>query len=255
VPQVDKGTCRSLGSGYPRVAFAADSKRFVLALHEYQPEFGVLKLLDQDGIELAELARSEGTGFGSPLLSPDGKRVVAEESRGRIDKAGTLHVWDLTNRKRIASFPSGGMYPFRATAWSPDSTKVAALDYIGGVRIWNVETSQVLLDKKLGKAARVTRVAFSPDGRRLAVVSQPQHESEASFDPDPDPREMAQPRVFLFDVVVSKSAGPELIVCPQGFPGGLAFAPDGKTLAVGGAGAVHLFDMTGNRTRASARRR
>jgi hypothetical protein len=59
---------------------------------------------------------------------------------------------------------------------------------------------------------------------------------------------MVQPRVLVFDVV-SKSAEPELIVCPHGLPGGLAFAPDGKTLAVGGAGAVHLFDMTDKRAR------
>jgi hypothetical protein len=32
---------------------------------------------------------------------------------------------------------------------------------------------------------------------------------------------------------------------PHGHMGGLASSPDGKLLAAGGAGAVHLFDMSG----------
>ena len=37
---------------------------------------------------------------------------------------------------------------------------------------------------------------------------------------------------------------PEEIVCPHGWNGGLAFSRDDKMLAVGGAGAVHLFDVS-----------
>jgi hypothetical protein len=57
---------------------------------------------------------------------------------------------------------------------------------------------------------------------------------------------MPQPRVYMFDLA-NVGAEPETIICPHGYVGGLAFAPDGRTLAVGGAGAVHLFDMTEGR--------
>ena len=65
----------------------------------------------------------------------------------------------------------------------------------------------------------------------------------------PDPLDLPQPRVFLFDLT-GAAAEPEVEICPRGFQlgptgGGLAFSPDGRTLAVGGTGAVHLFDMTG----------
>jgi hypothetical protein len=37
---------------------------------------------------------------------------------------------------------------------------------------------------------------------------------------------------------------PRLLVAPHGFVGDLVFSPDGKTLAFGSSGAVHLFDLT-----------
>jgi len=83
--------------------------------------------------------------------------------------------------------------------------------------------------------------AFSPDGGRLALLGQPKWD-RAKFGDDPDPRDLPQPRVYLFDLTKA-TAQPENIVCPHGWLGGLAFSPDGKLLAVGSAGATHLFDM------------
>jgi hypothetical protein len=48
--------------------------------------------------------------------------------------------------------------------------------------------------------------------------------------------------VYLFDL--DKEGPAEEIICPHGWSGGVAFSADGKTLAVGGAGAVHLFDVS-----------
>jgi hypothetical protein len=58
---------------------------------------------------------------------------------------------------------------------------------------------------------------------------------------DPDPLDLPQPRVFFFDL--AKGGEVAEIVCPHGWPGGVAFSADGKVLAVGGAGAVHLFEV------------
>jgi hypothetical protein len=45
-------------------------------------------------------------------------------------------------------------------------------------------------------------------------------------------------------VDLAGDAPPRVLVAPKGYVGALAFSPDGKLLAFGGAGAVHLFDMT-----------
>ncbi len=46
----------------------------------------------------------------------------------------------------------------------------------------------------------------------------------------------------MFDL--AGEAAPRVLIAPHGYLGALAFSPDGKTLAFGGAGAVHLFDLT-----------
>jgi hypothetical protein len=57
-----------------------------------------------------------------------------------------------------------------------------------------------------------------------------------------DPQDLVQPRVYLFDLT-KPDAEPAVLIAPPGLAGGLAWSPDGKTLALGGSGAVHLFDM------------
>jgi len=59
---------------------------------------------------------------------------------------------------------------------------------------------------------------------------------------DPDPQDLPQPRVSLLDL--AGTSPPRALIAPHGYIGGLAFSPDGKTLAFGGAGAVHLFDLS-----------
>jgi hypothetical protein len=73
------------------------------------------------------------------------------------------------------------------------------------------------------------------------VLGQPKIDL-AEFGREPDPRELPQPRVYMFDLTKA-AAEPEIMVCPHGNRGGLAFSPDGKMLAVGSAGATHLFDL------------
>src|SRR5262249_14168581 len=140
-----------------------------------------------------------------------------------------------------AALASGGDFPFSVICFSPDSRRLAATDYRGGVRVWDARAGKVIREKSFGDGMQVYRLAFSPDGRRLAGQGQPKWD-EKEF-PDSDPADLPQPRVFLFDLT-APAAEPEVVVCPHGYSGALAFSPDGKLLAVGGAGATHLFDMT-----------
>lgn len=234
-------TAKPLGTGMAAAAFTPDAQRFALCLTSSDPRSGVLKLFDANGDELAELAASKGELFSRPTISPDGQRLAAVQAKRFNNQSAVVHVWDLSTRKELAAFPSGGEFSFAMIDFSPDSQRLAATDFNSGVRVWDVATGRPVLEKSLGGQMRVRSLAFAPDGRRLAVAGQPKWDEKENR--DPDPLDLPQPRVFLFDLT-APAAEPEVVICPHGYAGGLAISPDGKTLAAGGAGAVHLLDLT-----------
>jgi WD40 repeat protein len=239
----DTQTAKSkrLGEGFAMASFTPDSRQFALAFGHHDPAGGGLKLFDAEGTELADLTKVKGEGFTWPKFSPDGHLLAVEQSKGLINQPATLRIWNLQTKKEVASFKSGGAFPFSQFTFSRDSKRLAATDYQGGVYLWDLSGNQPILEKRFGEGIRVYSIEFSPDGKRLVVLSQPKWSRE-DF-PDPDPKDLPQPRVYLFDLTAT-NADPEVLNCPHGYLGGLAFSPDGKTLAAGGAGATHLFDMT-----------
>jgi hypothetical protein len=188
---------------------------------------------------LAELAKASNESYSWPKVSPDGKLLAVHLSKDRINLPASLRLWDLTMRKELRSFPSGGDFAFVSYVFSVDSKQLAAADYNGGVHVWDIATGRRVVEKAFGKEMRLRELTFTPDGR-LAVLGQPKWDEK---DREPAVRDIPQPRVFLFDLA-NPAAEPEVIVCPHGHMGGLAVSPDGKMLAVGGAGGVHLFAMT-----------
>jgi WD40 repeat protein len=240
-------TSMQLGEGYAMAAFAPDSEQFALSLSDYARQTAVLKLFRADGAELAELAAVTGGVLIWPKASADGRLLAVMQATGRANQPAALRVWDVPARKELATFPSGGPFPFSEFVFAPGGRRLAATDYKGGVRVWDVATAKAVLETSFGDGVRLWHLAFAPDGRRLAVLGQPAWDRKAF--PNPDPLDLPQPRVFLFDLSAA-AAEPEVLICPHGYPygsmvGGLAISPDGRTLAAGGSGAVHLFEMTG----------
>jgi WD40 repeat protein len=230
-----------LGEGYGQAAFSPDGRRICLTRTARGGNSGAsLVVFDREGKQLATLGRVKESGFSWPLVSADGKRLVVSESKGLINQPGTLRVFDLATEKEIATFRSSGDFPFLVPAFSPDGRLLAAADYDGQVTIWDVEKKAVIRKQRFEGRGMGLGLAFSPDGKRLAVPARVKTDDDRAR--DPDPLDLPQPRVYVFDL--TRDGPPEEIVCPHGWAGGVAFSADGKILAAGGAGAVHLFDMT-----------
>jgi WD40 repeat protein len=234
---------KALDEGYAQSAkFTPDSQRFAVCLNDMrEPMSGALKLFDAAGNESVELAAAKGEILSWPTFSPDGKRLAVQQSKNRISQPAVLRVFDVQARRELAAFKSGGDIAFEDYGFAPDGERIAATDFDNGrVRIWDLATGKPSLDKLISPDLRLGHSAFSPDGRRFTVIGQPKWD-RAELGDEPDARELPQPRVYLFDLTKA-TAEPEIIMCPHGYMGGLAFSPNGKMLAVGGAGATHLFD-------------
>jgi WD40 repeat protein len=230
-----------LGEGYGMAAFSADGRRaYVSFMPTTTSPTSRVVIFDGMGKELTTLSQAEGQEFSWPVLSPDGKRLAVQLSKGRINAPGTMKVFDLTSNKEVASFPSGGDHPFLIPEFSPDGRLLAAGDYAGTLWLWDLAQPSVVRKHPFeGKRLGMT-VAFRKDGKQLAVLARVKTDNDRAR--DPDPLDLPQPRVYLFDLM--SDAAPEELICPHGWTGGIAYSPDGKTLAVGGAGAVYLFDVS-----------
>ena len=141
-----------------------------------------------------------------------------------------MTLWDVESGKARANFGHfGGM---NAIVLSPDGKTLAtggsrngsgaeASAVPGDVRIWDVATGRRLVVLPV-PAGRVTRLAFAPDNRTLAVATD-------------------APTMLLWDITAPTPRA--TMACPFGPVLYLAFAPDGKTLGSGGAdGQLRLWN-------------
>jgi WD40 repeat protein len=150
-----------------------------------------------------------------------------------------MRVFEMKMGKELANFESTGKYPFGTPQFSPDSSLLAATDYGDGVTVWDITEKKIVQTQRF-QEIYLYHLAFSPDSKTLAVHGQAKF--DANGEREPDPRDLPQPNIYHFDTKDSNKK-PDILACPHGWRGPLVFSPDGKTLAAGGAGAVHLFDM------------
>lgn len=232
-------------SGLP--IFSLDGKTFAVGFIDQTSNRSAVKLIDlATGKELAEVKCPEKDRFFFDVdsVSPDGS-VFLVSLGGK--KGSPVEVWFLDARtleqrgKLIGKGDPEG-YGGSYGRFTPDGRMFVLPDWSGKALLWNVAQRKVERTVPLGDARPGWPHAISPDGKTFALGWHPKGDPELEGDQEPDPKDWPQPRVSLIDLTGKRP--PRVLVAPHGFDMALAFSPDGKTLAFGSTGAVHLFDLT-----------
>ena len=238
-PILDRGQKSSFRPDVFSMAFSPDGKRLATAGStaavggRHGLPGGIVSVWDTDSGKLIHQSGRLSTAASSVNWSNDGKRLVAGTSGagGELQEAGEVWVWDAETLKQLHHFSvkpatNYGEWASAAdVAISPDGKRVAVPVTAGSrgapagilieetraaVRVWELETGKVT-DVVKGIETAIQRVAFSPDGKRLATAG-------------------SDKAVRVWDM----ETGKELAALPtDNRVEAIAFSPDGKSLAAG----------------------
>lgn len=225
-----------------------------------------------DGLHIGQLGDHQASALG---FSPDGQLLAVGSQK-------LVRVWDHTDSTVIATL-AGHTSLVTCVAFSPDGSLIATGSADATVRLWDAASATAILPPFTahrrdatsgGYIGTVKSVAFSPDGAVLAtsggndkvslwdtatgaqVRTVPQQPAEAgtpqltgvvecAISPDGQTvGTISGGKVHFWDITTGDlSTQHQTLANPTGLLIGMAFSPDGATLATGGNdGAIRLWN-------------
>lgn len=211
------------------LAFSPDGKTLALGTKE-----GTIRLWDvATKREVATLHR-EKPGFNVPhgWTYPTAVRSLAFSQGGKtlaagIDNFATL--WDVASKRGITTL-EGHSSDVRSIAFAADGQTLAT----GGetIKLWDMTTHKGSTLR--GPAVWVKSIAFSPDGKTLASACVDGPVRLSDWKPKPN-------SLRLWDVATQREIA--TLVGHSGDVNGVAFSPDGETLATCMGNTIKLWDL------------
>jgi RNA polymerase sigma factor (sigma-70 family) len=167
---------------------------------------------------------------GRLALSPDGKTLAS----GGSWWDNSLRVWDLASGKELRCLDRGDFPVGQPLAFAPDGKTLYAAR-AREIEVWEVGSGLKLRSfRPLPERTRdFTEVALSPDGKTLAVTNSGS---------DPAKRfggGVSGGTLRLLDSRTGKELRKRIL--KDWAPGLVAFSPDGRALAMQGAGAIEIW--------------
>jgi WD40 repeat protein len=146
---------------------------------------------------------------------------------------GFVHAWDLAagTSRQLFRIAGPGRWDIAGLAVATDGGRVVAASVMQGVAVWEVQAQRLALPDRSGPRPAGRCFSLAPDGRTLATST------STSYD------------VALWGLPEFQPLG--TLPGTRDFIQALAFAPDGRALAVGRLGTLcHILDVADGKERA-----
>ncbi len=202
---------------------------------------GNIQLWDTRTIKLISTLTGHTKRVKSIAYSPDGNTIATAS----WDK--TVRLWNATNGKTKAILT--GYIEINAAAYSPHGNMIVTGSRDGKVQMWDVQTAEIKTTFSADNYGRISRVAYSPDGKTIAVAS-PYHTEVFLLDAQTGKHKATLKHIGFIDSIFMLLQDPEYDMTS------LTYSPDGSTIVTAldcythEKGTVYLWNAkTGKRNR------